>query len=190
MLHTHQGDGRFSTWHNHWVDRDLLERFRQGDESAIKAVYERFSGPVFAVAMNVLRDHALAADATQQTFIKAWQASASYDADRSIEPWLFAIARRTAIDIYRKQSRSLVSEDVDSSTRPPSLDTIWEVFEVRSALDQLPDEEREILRLSHFAGLTHSEISKHLDIPIGTVKSRSHRAHKRLIELLSHLEET
>jgi RNA polymerase sigma-70 factor (ECF subfamily) len=172
------------------VDRELLERFREGDEGAIKTVYERLSGPVFAVSMNILRDHALAADATQQTFIKAWQASASYDANRKIEPWLFAIARRTAIDLYRKQSRSLVSEDVDSSTGPPSLDTIWEVFEVRSALDRLPEDEREVLRLSHFAGLTHPEISAHLDIPIGTVKSRSHRAHKRLLDLLSHLEET
>lgn len=171
------------------MDRELLERFRDGEESAVKAVYERFSGPVFAISMNILRDHALASDATQQTFVKAWQASATYDADRNIAPWLFAIARRTAIDIYRRQSRSLVSDDVDSSVRPPSLDTIWEVFEVRSALDRLPDEEREILRLSHFVGLTHAEISAHLGIPIGTVKSRSHRAHKRLIELLGHLEE-
>lgn len=171
------------------MDRELLERFRDGDESAVKAVYEQFSGPVFAISMNILRDHALAADATQQTFVKAWRASGSYDADRDIAPWIFAIARRTAIDIYRKQSRSLVSEDVDSATRPPSLDTIWEVYEVRSALDRLPDEEREILRLSHFVGLTHAEISDQLGIPIGTVKSRSHRAHKRLIELLAHLEE-
>ena len=172
------------------VERDLLERFRQGDESAVKAVYEHFSGPVFAVSMNILRDHSLAADATQQTFIKAWRAASSFDADRNIAPWLFAIARRTAIDIYRKQSRSLVSDDVDTSIRPPSLDVIWEVFEVRSALDRLPDEEREILRLSHFVGLTHVEIAERLGIPLGTVKSRSHRAHKKLLDLLEHLAET
>lgn len=172
------------------MDRDLLERFREGDESAVKAVYERYSGPVFAISMNILRDHGLAADSTQQTFVKAWKAAASFDSERDIGPWLFAIARRTAIDIYRKQSRSLVSEDVDSSVAPASLDTIWEVFEVRAALDRLPDEEREVLRLSHFAGLTHSEIAQHMGIPVGTVKSRSHRAHKKLLELLSHLEET
>lgn len=166
----------------------MLERFRRGDETAVKAVYEQFSGPVFAIAMNILRDHSLAADATQQTFIKAWRAAASFDSDRNIAPWLFAIARRTSIDIYRKQSRSLVSDDVDSATRPPSLDAIWEVFEVRSALDRLSDEEREILRLNHFVGLTHVEIAEHLGIPIGTVKSRSHRAHKKLLGLLEHLE--
>ncbi|HSM45995.1 MAG TPA: RNA polymerase sigma factor [Acidimicrobiia bacterium] len=172
------------------MDRELLERFRDGDESAVKTVYERFRGPVFAIGMSVLHDHGLAADATQQTFVKAWQAATTYDPSRELAPWIYAIARRTAIDIYRKQSRSIASEDVDTPTLPPALDTIWEVFEVRSALDRLPDDERRVVRLSHFDGLTHSEIAEHMGIPIGTVKSRSHRAHRRLLELLRHLEET
>lgn len=156
----------------------------------MKAVYERFRGPVFAIGMSVLHDHGLAADATQQTFVKAWQAATTYDPSRELAPWIYAIARRTAIDIYRKQSRSIASEDVDTPTLPPALDTIWEVFEVRSALDRLPDDERRVVKLSHFDGLTHSEIAEHMGIPIGTVKSRSHRAHQRLLELLRHLEET
>lgn len=167
-----------------------MERFRDGDEGAVKTVYERFRGPVFAICMSVLHDHALAADATQQTFVKAWQAASTYDASRELAPWIYAIARRTAIDIYRKQSRSVASEDVDTTISPPSLDTIWEVFEVRSALDRLPDDERQVIKLSHFDGLTHPEIAEHMGIPVGTVKSRSHRAHKRLIELLRHVEET
>ncbi|MGD2101665.1 MAG: RNA polymerase sigma factor [Acidimicrobiia bacterium] len=172
------------------MDRDLLERFRAGDESAVKAVYERFSGPVFATTMSILRDRTLAADATQQTFIKAWRAASTYDSGRELGPWLYAIARRTAIDIYRKESRSVASDDVDVEALPPSLDVIWEVFEVRSALDRLSDEERQVIKLSHFDGLTHLEIAEHMGIPVGTVKSRSHRAHKRLLELLRHVEET
>lgn len=156
----------------------------------MKAVYERFRGPVFAISMTILHDHGLAADATQQTFIKAWQAATTYDADRELGPWIYAIARRTAIDIYRKSSRSVASDEVDATSLPPSLDTIWEVFEVRSAIDQLPDEERQVIKLSHFDGLTHVEIAEHMGIPVGTVKSRSHRAHQRLIELLRHVEET
>lgn len=156
----------------------------------MKAVYERFRGPVFAISMTILHDHGLAADATQQTFIKAWQAATTYDADRELGPWIYAIARRTAIDIYRKNSRSVASDEVDTVSLPPSLDTIWEVFEVRSAIDQLPDEERQVIKLSHFDGLTHVEIAEHMGIPVGTVKSRSHRAHQRLIELLRHVEET
>lgn len=155
----------------------------------MKTVYERFRGPVFAISLSILRDHALAADATQQTFIKAWQASSSYDANRELGPWMYAIARRTAIDIYRKQSRSLVTEMVDSAEITPGMDAVWEMFEVRSALDKLPDDERQVMRLSHFEGLTHAQIAEHMGIPIGTVKSRSHRAHRRLIELLDHLRE-
>ena len=172
------------------MDRDLLDRFRTGDESAVKAVYERFRGPVFAISMTVLHDRGLAADASQQTFMKAWQAASTYDPERELGPWIYAIARRTAIDIYRKQMRSVVSDDVDSTSPPPALDTIWEVFEVRAALDRLSDEERQVIKLSHFDGLTHVEIAEHMDIPLGTVKSRSHRAHQKLLELLKHLEET
>jgi len=168
----------------------MLDRFRDGDESAVKAVYEQFRGPVFAISMSVLHDHGLAADATQQTFIKAWQAATTYDPERELAPWIYAIARRTAIDIYRKQSRSVTSNAVDSIALPPALETIWEVFEVRSALDRLPDEERQVIKLSHFEGLTHVEIAEHMDIPVGTVKSRSHRAHRRLLDLLKHVEET
>jgi RNA polymerase sigma-70 factor (ECF subfamily) len=171
------------------VDRDVLERFRLGDEAAVKAVYDRFGGPVFALSMSILGDHGLAADATQQTFIKAWRAASTYDAERSFAPWIYAIARRTAIDLYRQRSRLVVSDDVDIVTLPPGLETVWEVFEVRSALDRLPDEERQVVKLSHFDGFTHVEIAARLDIPVGTVKSRSHRAHKRLVELLRHVEE-
>ena len=60
---------------------------------------------------------------------------------------------------------------------------------MRTALDQLPDDEREVVRLSHFEGLAHSEIAERLGVPMGTVKSRSHRAHRRLASLLSHLVE-
>lgn len=179
----------FATWHNRRVDPEVLRRFQAGEEEAVKTVYERFRGPVFAISLSILRDHSLAADATQQTFIKAWQAASSYDANRELGPWMHAIARRTAIDIYRKQSRSLVSEMVDSVEVTPGLDAVWEMFEVRSALDQLPDEERQVMRLSHFQGLTHAQIADHMGIPIGTVKSRSHRAHQRLIQLLDHLRE-
>jgi RNA polymerase sigma-70 factor (ECF subfamily) len=171
------------------MDREVLERFRLGDEAAVKAVYDRFGGPVFAVSMSILRDPGLAADATQQTFIKAWRAASTYDPERSFGPWIYAIARRTAIDIYRRQSRSIPSDEIDLVVLPPGLELAWEVFEVRSAVDRLPDEERQVVKLSHFDGLTHVEIAAELDIPVGTVKSRSHRAHQRLVEMLRHVEE-
>jgi RNA polymerase sigma-70 factor, ECF subfamily len=188
-FNTHRADPWFATWHNPDVDQEVLKRFRIGDEAAVKAVYDRYGGPVFALSMSILGEHGLAADATQQTFIKAWRAATSYDPERSFGPWIYAIARRTAIDMYRKQARIVVSDEVDVAVLPAGLETAWEVFEVRSAIDRLPDEERQVIKLSHFDGLTHVEISLHLDIPVGTVKSRSHRAHQRLVELLRHVEE-
>ncbi len=171
------------------VDRAMLEQFRDGDSLAVKAVYDEFGGPVYALSLSVLRDPDLAADATQQTFLKAWRASATYDPEREFRPWIYAIARRTAIDIYRKRKRVVPSDDVDEVTTPPGLETAWEVFEVRAALDRLPDAERVVVQLSHLEGLTHVEIAERLGIPVGTVKSRSHRAHQRLATLLSHVNE-
>lgn len=171
------------------MDPKVLARFRAGDESAVKAVYERYGRAVYAVTLSILRDEGLAADATQMTFIKAWQAGSTFDPARSFDPWIYAIARRTAIDIYRKETRVVPSESVDTAVAGPSLESAWEVFEVRLALDQLPEEEQLLIRLSHFEGLSHPEIAAHLGIPVGTVKSRSFRAHQKLHQLLRHLEE-
>ena len=72
---------------------------------------------------------------------------------------------------------------------PIAFERTWEAFEVRAALDQLPGDEREVVHLAHFEGYTHSEIADKLRVPVGTVKSRSFRAHRRLAGVLSHLVE-
>ncbi len=172
------------------MDGETLRRFRDGDEAAVKAVYDRFAGPVFAVALSILKDRGLADDATQQTFVKAWRASSTYDPERSLAPWMYAIARRTAIDMYRRKANTVLVDGIEVPTSGPDLETVWEAFEVRMALEQLPEDERQVMRMCHFEGLTHTEIARRLGIPVGTVKSRSHRAHRRLLGMLRHLEET
>ena len=171
------------------MDSEVFERFRSGDEEAAKWAYSKFSGAVFALSLNILRDPGRAADATQQTFIKVWRAAGSFDPTRAIEPWIYTIARRTAIDIYRAERNAPTLELVDTADPGPSMDRVWEVYQVRLAVDQLSDDEREVVRMSHFEGFTHPEIAERLDIPVGTVKSRSHRAHRNLLVLLAHLEE-
>ncbi len=166
----------------------MLGRFRDGDEEAVKAVYNRFSGAVYAISVSILRDPGRAADATQQTFVKAWRSASSFDPNREFAPWVYSIARRTAIDIYRKEKRRIPSDKVDAVAEGTSMERVWEVFQVRLAVDQLTVEERQVVAMSHFEGLTHAEIAEGLDIPLGTVKSRSHRAHRHLVELLGHLD--
>lgn len=144
------------------------------------------------VAMSILHNREMAADATQQTFVKAWQNASSFDPNREFGPWIYAIARNTAIDILRAEARreSLsASGDVDSTHLPAGIESAWEAFEVRLALDQLPEEERIVIRLTHLEGYTHTQVAENLGIAVGTVKSRSHRAHQRLATLLKHLVE-
>ncbi len=171
-------------------------QFREGDPDAVRAVYREYGRLVFAVAYRILRDRGLAEEATQQTFLKAWRAAGSFDAARELGPWLTSIARRAAIDVSRREAvraadpiESVAPGDPALATHPDSAETIYDVWAVREAVAGLPAEEREIVRLQHFGGLTHGEISEKLQMPVGTVKSRSFRAHKRLAAVLGHLRE-
>lgn len=172
-------------------DIELTTRFQQGDEAAIRAVYQSYGGAMFAVARSMLPTRELAAECVQQAFVKAWRAARSFDPDRELRPWLATITRRTAVDIYRREARTRSDPhaEVDDIVVPIAFERTWEAFEVRAALDRLPDDEREVVRLQHFEGFTHSEIADKLNVPIGTVKSRSFRAHRRLAGLLGHLVE-
>jgi RNA polymerase sigma factor (sigma-70 family) len=173
-------------------DSQLAAAFRTGEPAAVRAVYDRYAGAVFTIAISLLRDRELAADAVQVTFLNAWRASKTVDASRPIAPWLYTIARRAAIDIHRARSRAPEPAEPnpeDAVTLPPSFERAWEAWEIRGAIDALPQDEREIVRLQHFLELTHSEIAERLEIPLGTVKSRSYRAHRRLASLLGHLVE-
>ncbi len=112
------------------------------------------------------------------------------DTGRSIGPWLYAIARRVAIDVYRRERRhDSVDAEPEIVALPATFEDTWAAWEVRTALDRLPTEELAVMRALHYAGLTHSEAAEALGIPVGTVKSRSHRAHRRLAALLAHVEE-
>lgn len=165
----------------------------------MRDVYERFGGPVYTIALSIVRDPARAADVVQSTFLNAWRAAHRFDAHRELGPWLYTIARRQAVDSYRREHRLEATDpsEFDRNERPgaergfgaASLERTWEAWQVRLALDRLPADEHELMRLAWFDGLTHAEIAERLAMPIGTVKSRSHRAHRRLAEFLAPLRD-
>jgi RNA polymerase sigma-70 factor, ECF subfamily len=175
---------------------DLYRRFRDGDPEAVRAVYDRHGGAVMTVARSIVGDGEMANDVVQTTFIKAWRAAATFQGERELAPWLYAIARRTAIDALRHERRPTrgdhvgLIDGVDVVDTSASFERTWEAHEVRRALDDLPADEREVIRRSHLLGEPHQHIADELGIPVGTVKSRSSRAHRRLAAALSHLTAT
>ncbi len=176
------------------LDAETFQAFQRGDEQAVRAVYRRYSSLVTSVCMQTLRHRELAEEATQQTFVQAWRASSGLDIDRDIAPWLVTIARRVAIDVARREGRrpSTPLEFVDPSddalvSHPFNETEAWEVAQVRLAVDALPKEDQEVVRLQHLEGYTQQEIADALGLPLGTVKSRSFRAYKALAVQLGFL---
>lgn len=163
----------------------------------MRAVYRAYGRLVYAIAYRLLGNRSLSEEATQQTFLKAWQTSTRFDPSRELGPWLATIARRVAIDLSRSEARRSASP-LDAVTpehpalvsMPAPIETASDAWEVRRAVSALPAEDQQVVRLQHFEGLTHAEIAQRLRVPVGTVKSRSFRAHKRLATDLTHVRES
>jgi RNA polymerase sigma-70 factor, ECF subfamily len=175
------------------LEPDVLERFCAGEAEALAEVYRRYARPVWGLAMGILRDRQLAEDAVTEAFMRAWRAAPSFDRARPLGPWLFTLARRAALDVRRRESRPTrggheLEQDV-VAIEFPDIGATWEAWEVRRAVAELPSEEQIVVRLAHFNELSHAEIAAELGVALGTVKSRSHRAHRRLAERLSHLRQ-
>ena len=177
-------------------DQALAEALQRGEHDAVRQLYDRFGGLVFTVSLRVLGDRQRAEEATQQTFLQAWRHADRFEAGRDFAPWLATIARRSAIDIGRREARrpadALDDAPLDDGALAhvdPSAEQVERVWAVRAAIDQLEPADRELVRLQHLEGLTHSEIADRLGIAIGTVKSRSFRAHRRLSQKLGHLRD-
>jgi RNA polymerase sigma-70 factor, ECF subfamily len=173
-------------------DADVRRRFRDGDPDAVRAVYAQFARPLLSLCRSHLADVEQAKDAVQQTFLQAWRAAPSYDPDRPLAPWLFQIGRRVCIDRYRREKAT--AERLDDHERHPaltvagpSMERSWIVWEVRRAIDELPADGREVIRLLHLEGYTVEQVAARLSLPVGTVKSRSFRAHRKLVAVLGHL---
>jgi RNA polymerase sigma factor (sigma-70 family) len=178
------------------LDAAEVSRFTAGDPDAVRAVYREYGGLVYSVAYKSLADRGLAEEATQQTFVQAWRASGTFDPARELGPWLATIARRAAIDIHRRESRRR-AESLDAAaptdpalvSLPPSIERVYDIWEVRQALAQLTPEDAALVRLQHLDGLSQAEVAERLGIPLGTVKSRTYRVHRRLAAMLGHLRD-
>src|SRR6266849_6845497 len=169
-------------------DGDLLLRIADGDSVAFDILYRRFSRPVFGLALRLLRDRSRAEDAVQETFASIWRSAGTYRPDRGPgAPWLYAVARNAIVD--RARNRTEIPADIpDEPAReagPPELaEQGWVSWRVHRGLEELNEREREVISLAYWSGLSQSEVAEFLDIPLGTVKTRTRAALARLADLL------
>ena len=178
-------------------DVALMRRIVEADETALGALYDRWVRSLYSLVLHLLKDADEAEDVVEETFWQAWKKADSYEpAKGAVSTWLLTIGRRKALDRLRAKKRSreeLTSSDhaafadLPSNDPDPSADVERSELRerVRAALSELPDEQREVLELGYFSGMSQSEIAEATGEPLGTVKTRMRLAMQKLREPLS-----
>lgn len=173
-------------------DSALLASVGGGDEAALEQLYGRYGGACFSLARRILEDAHLAEDVVQQVFLALWQGS-GYDSRRgAVSTWLLSVTHHKAVDMVRREStrrKRLAGEQalIELAAAGPGPDTeAWTRMRAeltRDTLRQLTAEQREVLLLAYYGGYTQREIAELTGIPLGTVKSRTLAALRRMREL-------
>lgn len=175
----------------------LLQKIVDKDERAFERLYDTFSGLVMALALRILRDRLKAEELVQDVFMHVWNKASSYDTTRGKpEAWLIMLTRSRAIDRIRSsqtQTRLTTSLDGDELVQNKNLEsTDGFSADARMSLDGLVDkitkEQRKVLELAYYEGLTQSEIALKLSLPLGTAKTRIRDGLLHLRKILQNME--
>lgn len=162
-------------------DQELLQRIARRDETALALLYQRYGAQVYSLTYQVLRNSQLAEEATQDTFMKVWRLSHSWDPEKGrFISWLMTVARHTAIDRLRQEERqsALNNASIDeiapitTDRGLPHDPALQDGRLLRQLLQQLPQEQAQAIEMAFFQGLTHSSLAEKLNLPLGTVKTR------------------
>lgn len=176
--------GRNSDRAKNFPDEELIRKIAAGNETAFELFYERYKGLVYSLSLRMLDDRGTAEEVTLDAFNKIWNQAADFRPDRAaVKTWLISIARNRAIDVLRMRSGRWDQNptqwaDGELETLPDSSDPEQEVtkldmrHKVQAAIAELPEEQRDVLSLAYFKGLSHSQIATALNQPLGTVKGR------------------
>ena len=173
----------------------LADRIAIGDERALAECYDRFAGIINGLARSALGD-AAAEEIVQETFVRVWSKASTYAPEKgSLNAWVMRIARNLIIDeLRRRKSRPSTRliwdsiEDIEERTAPEPGEAVWQTelrAAVRAACDELSSDQRAVVALAYFGGLTQSEVARELGIPLGTVKTRTRAALFKLRDLMS-----
>lgn len=171
------------------TDAELIGLVADGDHRAFEELHRRYARPVLGIALRRIGDRGRAEDATQDTFASLWRSAGRFDPTRGkATSWLFTVARNAIIDGLRRRPEATVESPPDVAEPGPGPDDAaeseWVTWRVHRALETLPDHERTLVELAYWSGLSQSEIADHLELPLGTVKTRTRSALSRLADEL------
>jgi RNA polymerase sigma-70 factor, ECF subfamily len=171
-------------------DAALMDGIVRGREEDFRRLFRRYAPTALALATRVVRDPAVAEDAVQEAFLAVWRDPDAYDASLgSVRAWVMGIVHHRAVDATRREAARRRRDEAPLLLDPPTtiedevmdeIDLPEQRRQVREALDALPENQREIVELMYFTGLTQSQIAERLSLPLGTVKSRTLLAMRRL----------
>lgn len=175
------------------VLHSTIEKVQNGDETAFGALYDAYSAALYGISLKILGDSKVAEDNVQDTFVKVWKKIGSYDNSKgSFFTWILNINRNAAIDKYRKLSKKTLisiqtSENFVDLGKGENAKQKTDHIGISDLVKVLPEKEQVILEYIYFKGFTQQETADELDIPLGTVKTRSRSAIKGLKELFAIL---
>lgn len=176
-------------------DKELVLAIGEGQEGAVSELYDRYANMLAALAHRVLADAADAEEVLQEVFLQVWKQAGRYDSRRSsVSTWLVLITRSRSIDRLRSRrvkertATEAHRENPPTHESPVGLEHVFRMEQrkrLREELAQLPPEQREVLEMAFYRGMTQSEIAGETGIPLGTVKTRTLLAMKKLRKALS-----
>ena len=171
------------------TDGTLIERVAAQQRGAFEELYGRYARPVLGLALRRLGDRGRAEDSVQEVFVAVWRSASSYDRTRGPGgAWLFTIARNAIVDAQRRRPAPTMADPPEvvstGATPDEEAEASWNAWRVHRALETLPEHERVVIDLAYFSGLSQSEIAGFLQIPLGTVKTRTRSGLARLADAL------
>ena len=176
------------------ADEELMQLVRRGRAAAFELVYERHASAAFSLAYRIVGTRNGAEDVSQEAFLNVWRSGARYDAGRgSVRTWLLGIVHHRAIDHLRRAAvhgkRRASDEGLEERFEAPERTDAEvarrdEARAVRSAMEELPVEQLQVIELAYFGGFTHTEIAELIETPVGTVKGRMRLGLKKLHDRL------
>ncbi len=176
-------------------DRNLAERLKRGEPPAMAELYDRYGKLAYSLIYRVVRDVGVAEDLVQETFLRIWNRAQGFDAERgALGSWLLAVARNRAIDYVRSSGGKMARGSLDlAHAEQPSVFVNFEAEvlsqdrarRVRGALDRLNENQRHVIELAYFEGLSQSEMAERMGQPLGTVKTWVRTALKNLRQELA-----